>query len=111
MSLDKAVKAGDKAKSPCCMVTLTNYHHVAKMSTLPQCSAGFYVRCERSRNSAYSFRDYLSSLEKGVQEEAEKMLMSKNSSYPFTMTELTCADVKALSEDPVFHKVMNLLLL
>ncbi len=105
------VKAGDKAKSPCCMMTLTNYHHVAKMSTLPQCSAGFYIHCERSRNSTYSFRHYLSGLEKGIQEEAEKMLMSENSNYPFTMTELTFTDVKVLSEDPVLRKVMNLLLL
>ena len=69
------------------------------------CSAGFYIAAERKRNPSYSFRDYLSGLEKGIQDESEAMLISQNLSYPVTMTMAITLTLQGLLEDPNLNKV------
>ncbi len=49
------------------------------------CSAGFYIKSERTRNPKYAFVDYVTAWNHGLQEEGEKMLVQQNRSYPVTM--------------------------
>lgn len=71
-------------------------------------SAGFYIKAERERNPCYGFHDYIKGLEKGIQNESEKMLLGQNTSHPVTMSMAVSMAVQELATDPHLYKVILL---
>ena len=72
-------------------------------------SVGIYMKIERSRNSSFSFKDYLKLVKRvhRVQEESEKMFQKDQQGvYPYTMeVATTMAAEQMAKEDPNLYKV------
>ena len=68
-------------------------------------SAGFYIRAERAHKPHYSFQDYVQGFEGGILAESERLLLTQNVSYPYTMKTALSMAVNRLSSDHNLHKV------
>ena len=57
------------------------------------------------RNPGFSYNDYLTGLEKGIQAESEKLLTTQNRSYPATMRTAVAMAARQLACDPIMEMV------